>query len=146
MTDYVCGFMFSRERDTVALIEKQKPEWQRGKLNGIGGKIELHETAADAMAREFREETGVVTQPGDWGHFCRLEGTGWCVHFYRAFSEKVFNVRTMETEKVFLYNPAVMSLGLSHLVLPNLKVLIPLALDQSGIEVPVLLRDSVPQD
>jgi 8-oxo-dGTP pyrophosphatase MutT (NUDIX family) len=24
----------------VLLIEKQKPAWQRGKLNGVGGKIE----------------------------------------------------------------------------------------------------------
>jgi hypothetical protein len=38
--EYVCGFMFANDFTEVALIRKNKPEWQRGKLNGIGGKVE----------------------------------------------------------------------------------------------------------
>jgi 8-oxo-dGTP diphosphatase len=37
---YVLGFMFSSDHSEVALIRKRKPEWQRGKLNGIGGKCD----------------------------------------------------------------------------------------------------------
>jgi 8-oxo-dGTP diphosphatase len=58
---YVNGFMFSPDHQRVALIHKRQPTWQAGYLNGIGGKIELGETAAEAMVREFSEETGVAT-------------------------------------------------------------------------------------
>jgi len=58
MQNYVLGFAFDNER-RVALIKKKRPEWQAGRWNGIGGSIELHETAYEAMIREFYEETGL---------------------------------------------------------------------------------------
>jgi 8-oxo-dGTP pyrophosphatase MutT (NUDIX family) len=56
--EYVLGFVFNLDKTKVALMRKTKPEWQRGRLNGIGGKIELGETSITAMHREFKEETG----------------------------------------------------------------------------------------
>ncbi len=38
--NYVCGFMMSWDMQEFLLIKKTHPEWQAGKLNGIGGKIE----------------------------------------------------------------------------------------------------------
>lgn len=35
--DMVLGFMFSPDCQSVALIEKNSPSWQKGSLNGIGG-------------------------------------------------------------------------------------------------------------
>lgn len=63
---YVLGFLFSADMQSVALIHKNKPAWQRGKFNGIGGKLEDGETAVQAMYREFLEETGVITDPMQW--------------------------------------------------------------------------------
>ena len=37
MKYYVAGFMYSKDRKKVVLIEKINPEWQRGLLNGVGG-------------------------------------------------------------------------------------------------------------
>jgi hypothetical protein len=34
----VAGFLFRNNDTEVALIRKNKPDWQKGKLNGIGGK------------------------------------------------------------------------------------------------------------
>ena len=68
--DYVAGFLFSEGLTTIALIEKQKPTWQKGKHNAIGGKIEPNETADEAMRREFREETGFDVP--NWTMFCVL--------------------------------------------------------------------------
>ena len=42
--EYVAGFLFSRDGSLLALILKNKPDWQKGKLNAIGGKIEDGET------------------------------------------------------------------------------------------------------
>jgi 8-oxo-dGTP diphosphatase len=62
MIRYVVGFLFCEDDPDgieVWLIRKQRPSWQRGKLNGIGGKVEPGESGAMAMTREFREETGL---------------------------------------------------------------------------------------
>ena len=59
---YVLGFMFSRDLERVLLIRKNRPAFQAGKFNGIGGKIEGTvkplETPLQAMVREFEEEAG----------------------------------------------------------------------------------------
>lgn len=52
--------------DDVVLIRKTKPEWQAGKLNFVGGKVEDDETPLDCMVREFREETSVDIPADDW--------------------------------------------------------------------------------
>lgn len=83
MTRYVAGFLFY-DGEQVALIQKQHPAWQHGLWNGIGGKIEEGETAADAMRREFREEAGVDIP--EWEYVATLRGSTYEVVFFRAFS------------------------------------------------------------
>src|SRR5688572_545883 len=125
MKTYVAGFLFRDIHSSlgcVALIEKQKPEWQRGLLNGIGGKIEACETPHDAMVREFQEETGAFVD--DWEQFCELEGIDWKVYFFRSFAPA--EIETQEKEKVcWRYVDDLHKLR----TLPNLLWLIPLALD-----------------
>src|SRR4051812_30781890 len=84
--EYVCGFMFD-SMNRVLLILKQKPEWQKGKLNGIGGKIEPGEAPIDAMVREFWEETQIHTERSEWDLKVRLSGPDYVVHFYSAMRE-----------------------------------------------------------
>lgn len=67
--DYVVGYAFRSDYGAVALIEKRKPAWQAGKLNGIGGKIEPGESPEAAMSREFLEEAGLLVHPQCWLHF-----------------------------------------------------------------------------
>lgn len=72
-TQYVVGFMFSTSYNMVLLVRKQRPDWQRGLLNGIGGHIEDGEDANNAMERECREETG-INPLGSWNQFCEMSG------------------------------------------------------------------------
>jgi 8-oxo-dGTP diphosphatase len=65
--EYVLGFIFNEENDNVLLMKKLKPEWQAGKFNGIGGKIEFNETPFQAMERETFEEVDIVGKL-DWQH------------------------------------------------------------------------------
>lgn len=58
----------------VALVEKNRPEWQKGRMNGIGGHIEEGEAPWDAMVREFWEETGCRTEQLRWKNFVTLSG------------------------------------------------------------------------
>lgn len=63
---YSLGFLFSEDLKHVVLIRKVRPAFQKGKLNGIGGKIEPGENHLAAMIREFREETG--HEHRDWSY------------------------------------------------------------------------------
>src|ERR1035437_11069943 len=121
MKQYVAGFLFDREGVEVALIEKQRPEWQRGSLNGIGGKIDRKteghtcydiscdqgnfdpctcpwETPAEAMRREFREETGIDIDR--WKEYVVLSGPKFQVHFFHAYGDEINEIETTTDEKV----------------------------------------------
>ena len=63
-TEYVVCFALTPNH-RVALVEKLRPEWQLGRLNGVGGKIESFEGWMEAARREFREEAGVDVPDGE---------------------------------------------------------------------------------
>jgi 8-oxo-dGTP diphosphatase len=147
---YVAGFLFDQTMEKIALIEKQRPEWQRWQLNGIGGKIERNrqncmcyendsdqtnfdpcicpwETPIEAQRREFREETGVDVD--NWKEFCLLKGTGWAVDFLYGFDDKVFKVSSLTDEVVDIYDvEKILDPRITHPVIPNLRWLIPMAM------------------
>ncbi len=117
--NYVVGFAFSADRSKVALIRKNRPAWQAGKLNGIGGKFLDGEEALACMCREFQEETGVTTRPEDWHYFTKMIGRDGDIFFYRMFSDKMLHVSTKTDEIVTVaevdYNYFVRE-GVSNLV------------------------------
>lgn len=134
MKSYVVGFMFSNDRQFVALIRKNRPEWQAGKLNGIGGKIEDGEIPRGAMVREFREETGLETRWEDWTIRGRIEGPEFRVYILQAWSNKVFDAKTVTDENVIIFAVDKILL-LDNILIPNLKAIIPALLleDLQGI-------------
>lgn len=125
---YVAGFLFSHDSSRVVLILKERPDWQKGFLNGVGGKIEAGESPAEAMRREFREEAGLDL--ADWQEFCLLSGEDWCVHWFRKWlPEGGDDLLSQETDEVVLWCP-IEFLGTGNFrTLTNLGWLIPLALD-----------------
>jgi len=58
-TEYTLAFAFDEGGRNVALILKDHPDWQKGRANGIGGKVEPGETPFETNRREFLEEAGV---------------------------------------------------------------------------------------
>jgi len=68
--EYVLGFAFLPSTGGVLLIKKTRPDWQAGKLNGVGGKVEPDDWClAEAMRREFKEETNIDTEVDSWTEF-----------------------------------------------------------------------------
>lgn len=122
---YVVGFYYDPKKRRVVLIEKQRPNWQKGKLNGVGGHVESNETVAEAMRREFREEVGVDVE--DWCECIRMVGETWVVLFFIAFGD-IDEAATQTDEKVVRVSVE----DLPKLaVIPNLRWLIPLCLDDN---------------
>ncbi len=119
---YVLGFYFSKDRKQVVLIEKIKPEWQAGKLNGVGGKKEITDIDDNAaMEREFREETGIEHK--DWEHYATYQGRDRRMEVFCGFGD-VSQAKTTEKEKVVIVDVN----NLPENVMRNIKFLIPLAL------------------
>jgi len=58
----VVGFITDGKR--VLLINKNRPENQKGLFNGVGGAAQENETPLEAMVREAKEETGLEIK--DW--------------------------------------------------------------------------------
>lgn len=129
MTKYVVGFLFVEGGNRVALIKKQRPAWQFGRLNGIGGKIEPDESPLEAMRREFKEETWLDVE--DWRAYAVLTAGEAKIHFFTA-SRPTADLQSVTDELVDLYR--VQDLG--HLpIIRNLAWLIPLALDPNNVQV-----------
>lgn len=124
---YVVGFLFRPELDSVVTIRKTKPDWQRGKLNGVGGKVEFGEKPVEAMTREFYEETGAAVLEGRWSEFLVMDGPGWVVHCFCAVGAE--EVETKTEEEVVEFNHVLGSVLGRCNVLPNLLWVIPMALD-----------------
>jgi len=135
--EYVVGFCIDLAQGQVLLVKKNRPEFQKGKWNGIGGKIEPGEQPIDAMVREFREEAGIQTAPIDWIHTITLTGNN-----DQADSGKPFRVyyykmgriypphESQMTDEVVSYKSYMR--GLWDLpTLPNLRWIFPLQLSEN---------------
>lgn len=117
---YVVGFLFSESGDQVILIEKRRPEWQAGRYNGVGGKIEPGESAAAAMAREGVEEIGVNPE---WSAFACVEYREHVLHLFAARDQLAFLDARAQTDEDIVRS----SWLTTRNVIPNLSWLIPLA-------------------
>lgn len=135
ITRYVAGFLFSTDRQRVVLIRKNRPSWQAGKLNGVGGHIEFGETPEMAMEREFSEEVGCAGFV--WQPVSVLFGKTFHVHFFMTFTDQI-DVRSMTDEQVEIIPLNQLHL---HSFVSSLPLMIALALDESGIVKPVQMFD-----
>lgn len=133
---YVVGFLFSPHETHLALIQKNRPAWQAGKYNGIGGSIEEGETPLDAMVREFQEEAGVRILA--WEHRVTIRGKGWELYVFCTHSEKWSQVKSMTDEVVVFINP---DRPEDYPCLPNLRMLIAICRDRSGVKFPIEMQE-----
>lgn len=134
MQEYVAGFAFSDEGDRVALVLKNRPAWQAGRYNAVGGKIEEGETPAQAMRREFMEEAGVEA---DWQFRFVLTGEHFAVHFFSLFSTDIIErCLTLTDEPIDIHHTAF----LPDNMINNLRWIIPMLLD-SDLEVPSVFKE-----
>lgn len=127
MRHYTVGFVFNATLDRVLLMHKLKPEWQMGKLNGLGGKIEDGEDPLSCVVREIKEESGLVTQKDVWKEIGLLRARDGEVRFFGlAYSGSESDAKSTEAEPIAWYDVRTLP---SHIV-PNLAWLIPITLNK----------------
>jgi len=136
MLEMVVGFLFDAEYKNVMLVKKNRPPWQDGKLNGVGGKIEIDEAPLVAMHREFFEETGYIIN--NFNNFAILNGATWRVYFYETVINKLKVLEEFENDEEIVIEKIS---NLPENTMFNLRWLIPLALDNDMLR-PVILYDN----
>jgi len=144
--DYVLGFFITSD-DKVLVIRKERPDYQKGKLNGVGGKIEKGEKPIDEMIREFREESNIVTDHDEWEHYSTLKW--YSERLSKPSKIYVFRNFTHETsDEIDISNPPTdeklewidLDERIPDDIMVNLKYLIPLAQHYPENVKPVILR------
>ena len=129
MKTYTVGFVFDTTLEQVLLVHKQKPEFQAGFLNGMGGKIEDGETAVQCMTRECTEETALVIPESDWMQFATIKDTNGMnpkaeIYVYAAiYQGAMADAHKNDYEEIewFPHQP------LPDNALPNVRFLVPMA-------------------
>lgn len=130
---YVLGFAFSQDRNKVLLIQKNRPDWMAGHLNGIGGKIESFEidrTPSSAMCREFWEECGINTTDQDWFHYMTVDGRNCQIWVYRSFMD-IHNFETKTDEEIVIKEIREIRCNDELIKVSNLRWMIEAALDEN---------------
>ena len=120
----------------MLLICKQRPAFQKGLWNGVGGKIERGETPAEAMRREFAEEVAGFAEQPNWQQFAVMsdpdvvEGTTDTIHVFRAYGSRFHPIAL--TDEPLTWFHLRMDLHPDTPMLESTRFLIPMA-NQSSV-------------
>lgn len=125
------GCLRDRGRKEVLLVEKERPDWQKGRYNLPGGKVDPGETHREAAIRELKEETGYeASHIFDVG---RIEFDGGCVYCKVVWeADGAFasdpQPREGEDERFFWTDWGVVQDN--PRLMPNLRIIVPLMISQ----------------
>lgn len=128
ITQYASCLLIDHDMKRALLIEKNRPDFQVGRLNIVGGHVEFGETWAQCAVREVGEEVGIELDPANIRYYCKLYNFlyRWVVHFHVAFCD-IDSYEQKTDEK-----PVIIDLEkIPEKCLFNLKWIIPLALDNA---------------
>lgn len=94
-------FVFNSDLSQVLLIEKTKPDFHKGLLNGLGGKNFAGESDLTCASRELKEESNLIIPEQNWKYYAHLHWQSWDVPVLAAvYSGKESDAKSMEDEVV----------------------------------------------
>lgn len=101
--NYVIGLIFD-DKNRVLLINKLRPDWQKGYYNGIGGKVEGNETFIKAMIRETKEEANLDIKK-NWKLYHKdiLANVQINTYYQKTSSKEIEKFKSLTDEKVELF-------------------------------------------
>lgn len=117
----------------LVLIERQKADWQQGRLNLPGGHIEHGESAQQAASRELLEETSLYCPAPDIKVLGQINGPDWtvdvCFAPYREWHnggpQKAKQIEDQPVHEMYFREALT-----DERLMPNLKIILPLCMAQ----------------
>lgn len=131
MKHYVLGLIFNNDFSQLLLIEKKRPDWMKGRWNGIGGKIEKNETPYDAMKRECQEE---ISCSYNFEHKITFTCPGGTVFVFIASNRGIISFEQTEDEELCIWEMS----DLPKEMMSNLKWIIPLC--RANLNFPIMIE------
>ena len=103
MKNLVVGLIFDN-KNRVLLINKERPEYLKGKLNGVGGKVEDGESDLNAIIRETKEETNLDIK--DWVLYSQANLKDFKISFFYTTldSEEIEKYESLTDEILELHD------------------------------------------
>lgn len=127
MKQATLAFIFTPDFTKVLLIHKLSPEWQKGKVNGVGGKTEAEETPRECITREVFEETALVFDIDSWIEVGEMKEDGMQVSVFTViYDGDLNNAKSNDKEEIEWVDTD----SLPENVISNVRWLIPLSLDK----------------
>lgn len=111
---------------SILVVGKNKPEWQVGRFNLVGGKIEPGESPIEAAIRELKEESGINHNSDEESHvYGQIVGSWGKVYVVNIpVTDTTVQQPPSETEQVMWLHWN--DLKDNFRLMPNLRVIIPL--------------------
>ena len=131
--NYSCGLVFNQNNSKLAMIKKNRPWWQKGRYNGVGGKVEGTETYIECMIRETKEEMGLDTNEEDWVSLGRLIINDSNVMFFAIFGIDFYTLKQITDEEIYIISVKHIfdiKSDVYNLIMPNIRTAIGLVLDK----------------
>ncbi len=130
----VCAIPFIPGKEGRVLLLRKINNEEEAYYDGFSGPLQhdpLDLLAGEKSCSEYvAEETGVVTRPTSWTEIVTLRGDEWEINYYFAIVGALENARSMTKNSVSLEQPLVLPYNL----MPSLRWLIPLALDDGVVK------------
>ncbi len=134
--EFTVGFIFTQNLEEVLLILKDRPSWQAGLWNGVGGKLEKNETLRAGISREVKEETDIQITEESWKIVGTLTGKEWKVTIFTTTLDNPLPPTQKTSEKPAWHHCAHLPTNL----IPNLAIIIPACLHTLTTNNPPTLR------
>jgi 8-oxo-dGTP diphosphatase len=101
MQKYTLGFIFNKNLDHVLLMHKNRPDWQAGKVNGLGGKFEEGEDGISCIKREVKEESNLDIEKDKWIYAGVLYSQSFNMEVFCSMYEgDMEDAKTLEDEEI----------------------------------------------
>lgn len=124
MKEYVLVYPKFFNSDKVLLILKERPAWQKGRLNLVGGKVEPNEKPEEAAIRELQEESGLgaskIEKCGE------IIGVDCVVHCFVTDIKLAGELKPREEEDEYVCWYSWNEIKNDYRLMPNLRIIIPL--------------------
>lgn len=131
MKHYVLCLIQAKDTGRIIFVRKNRPEWQKGRVNLIGGKVEINESIEKAAIREIYEEVGIKFDLCNkrLGKIVDIDeyNAPYEVHCFKFYTEKelVLTPSSIDEDEEFFWQLWKYTRHYPNLI-QNLKTIIPL--------------------